>query len=104
MIATITPALDPALVAALLGAVSACIAVALRYRRTGAGGVDSSAHPWAPQGWPRPLTLVERQEALARATEVAQLTVGEEVWGAFEQDGYTELPSAREPGTRYRPA
>lgn len=92
--------LDPALLVACLGLLGACVVAALHYGRLPEG--ECTMRPWAARGWLHALSAVEQQEARARALEVAQLTVGEETWSAFERDGYIELCSAREPGTCYR--
>jgi len=92
-------AVDSALVAAFLGVLSASI-VAVRYGRWPVA--ENVTRPWAPRGWRRALTPGEQEEARARAMGVARLTLGEEIWAAFARDGYVDLPSAAEPGTRYR--
>lgn len=41
-------------------------------------------------------------EARRRATEVARVTLGDELWEALERQGYLELPSKLRPGITYR--
>ncbi len=91
-------ALDPALVAALLGILAAGVGAARCSRR--APEAEDLAGPWASRGWLDALSSVERQEA--RASEVARRTLGADVWTAFMRDGYIDLPSAAEPRTHYR--
>jgi len=42
------------------------------------------------------------REARARAREVAQLTLGDELWEQLQRDGFVEVASGRYPGVTYR--
>lgn len=41
-------------------------------------------------------------EARARAREVARTTLGDDLWGQLERQGYLDLPSHIQPGLTYR--
>jgi hypothetical protein len=47
-------------------------------------------------------TRADYREARARARETARATLGEELWGQLDRQGYLDLPSRRLPGVKYR--
>jgi hypothetical protein len=47
-------------------------------------------------------TRADYAAARQRAREVAQTTLGEELWQRLQRQGYLDLPSRRHPGVTYR--
>jgi len=47
-------------------------------------------------------TAQDYQDARARAEEVAQATLGQELWGRLAADGHLDVPSRHYPGLTYR--
>lgn len=48
------------------------------------------------------MTRADHHEAHRRAREVAQTTLGDELWRALERQGYLDVPSRLRPGLTYR--
>ena len=42
------------------------------------------------------------REARARARDVAKMTLGDDLWGQLQRDGFVEVSSTRYPGVTYR--
>ena len=76
---------------------------------TGHSNSDSIERPWRrrwdylPRRSAGPgMTRADYRVAHERAREVAQATLGDELWQTLQRQGYLDVPSRRRPGLTYR--